>query len=1701
MAKETVTRSQRFYCVSLIPDICKTPIGPATPPIPYSVMGEFAEATEVSPNVKSRSEPVVLHQRSTIATVKGDEPGSAGGIKSGTCGKCVETKTASATLRANGTPTVQEGCEVWMNKRNTVGKIYERGGAMPRTRLQQIDAWMGEQAASATKSARDKLKPYALDYKNNMSARLHEFAGEKLDQGGDIALAGAALGLAGGLVSVSGVGVIAGAPMVALATQTEVTAARMMTAGSAAETSATILDNAAEFVLTGKIPSVAQMAKDIGVNIIGGIFFRKPNRVSQFLAEKFPILEKFLKKKPSKKLDKPPPAAPPDKPAGGKTKGDKKAPKSDKPSGCCPRNAAPGGKPVYGNKPIHFGTGEEVLYQTDFVLDGAQPIAWTRCYRSGSEHEDWGLLGARWSLPFTASLLLAARGIVYVDDSGRALCLPLLAIGQSLDNRKEGFGLARTAADAFTLTWRDGGTDTFVLENGGRQSWLPHGLDGVNAMRSAGRAERVHRFNLSRSAGRDGRGISVERHHDAAPGGLLLRVRGDDGGLLEAMRIGMPADAPADVPRIGQVDEVRGDGSRICRVRYRYEAESAESDSGAAEDVARLPRRFNLASQTNIAGASRHYAYRHHLLLSCSNYSGFRSTLDWISLAALRERWAGSALDGDTLRAHFPVTLDNSYQARATGSAGEDGSDALRIDYRDEDTSRVTDGVGGVLDYTFDANWLAVEVRRIKPDGGALSLGRRDWDRDGLLLAEIDAAGHATTYTYDAAGNVTGSTDALGRSSTMVYDAHNQPATLTDALGHTTRLVHDAAGRLIAHTDALGHTSTYRYDERGRLAEMRDARGGSKRFEYDDAGRLSAYTDCSGSRSEYHYDADGRVSAAIDAVGNTNRYEYDLLGRLRCAIRSDGTRDTYAFDADDNLLAHTDALGHVTAYRYDGRGLPVGRVDALGQALRYRYDAALRLVELVNGNGERYRLDYDADGALVAETGFDGKTTHYRYDRAGQLNSSACRGQRVDLVRDVCGQLVGRQTADGITRYAYDAAGRLVAVAAPSAEQRYAYDALGQLIEERSAYYLAPAAAVAANAGMRAPDASFIMTHAYDALGNRIQTVLPNGRRIDIERYGAGHWHGTLWQGGQVAAVERDGLHRETLRRLGAAATPLLVTRGYDPQSRLASITLRRDDDARTRLLSERRFRYDAAGNLLAIEQGGSAGAPGVIRYAYDPVGQLLSAVQPGLAETFAFDPAGNLLDPGVPAGTRAHAELPVVTHNLLRSYLGRDYRHDEQGNVVGKRFARGGDGARVDALDLEYDADNRLVHALRTTDTRRYRSRYFYDAYSRRIAKRVRAERWRDGRWQANASIEHSEHTTVFVWDGDTMVQELGGGKTITYLYEPESFVPLARVESSGGCELDAPALVAEGSDNGTARVGYLWHVAQWDLPGRRGKGAKPDARIQAEDAAAWNQRLIDAEAAALGDRISYFNCDHLGTPRELFDGTGSVLWSGRFRAWGGPYSDYAVAGDVAKNEQPLRFQGQYEDRETGLHYNRYRYYDPDCGRFVSQDPVGLLGGPNTYSYAPSPISWIDPLGLAKGKGGCDPCCGKNPAAEATAFQGKGAYPGIDTYINMVVKKGTIFYSLIPGRAPGFAVTNHTVIKAKGDPKTYHDLTQVQSDHLPPGYSMRDQVRVYRVTEDLCVAKGKAQNNPQFGSGGATQYYISEIDVGKLKRGIDRKI
>ena len=126
------------------------------------------------------------------------------------------------------------------------------------------------------------------------------------------------------------------------------------------------------------------------------------------------------------------------------------------------------------------------------------------------------------------------------------------------------------------------------------------------------------------------------------------------------------------------------------------------------------------------------------------------------------------------------------------------------------------------------------------------------------------------------------------------------------------------------------------------------------------------------------------------------------------------------------------------------------------------------------------------------------------------------------------------------------------------------------------------------------------------------------------------------------------------------------------------------------------------------------------------------------------------------------------------------------------------------------------------------------------------------------------------------------------------------------------------------------------------------------------WNDEYQQEVDLFGKDEIAFYQCDHLGRPQELKDSEGKVACSAQYKAWGQAKETISGAEYKAGIRNPIRFQGQYLDDETGLHYNRYRYYDPDTTRYLTQDPVGLIGGTNLYRYAPNPIAWADQLGLS---------------------------------------------------------------------------------------------------------------------------------------------
>ena len=388
----------------------------------------------------------------------------------------------------------------------------------------------------------------------------------------------------------------------------------------------------------------------------------------------------------------------------------------------------------------------------------------------------------------------------------------------------------------------------------------------------------------------------------------------------------------------------------------------------------------------------------------------------------------------------------------------------------------------------------------------------------------------------------------------------------------------------------------------------------------------------------------------------------------------------------------------------------------------------------------------------------------------------------------------------------------------------------------------------------------------FDRNGNRSSTELPDGRRLNYLYYGSGHLHHINLEGETVSDLERDGLHREIGRSQGALSSRYEL----DPLGRLKSqlaVEERGKGSAGAGFTAvKRRYHYDRNGNLSESSDQRS----GTTLFEYDPLGRITRAG----GQTFAFDPAHNILDPT--------AQQPV-SGNRLQRYNGHSYYYDDYGNTVQHETA---DGSQH---NLYYDLYDRLEKAevFRRNESGGWDKQtwvYQYDALDRRIRK---------GRLKEDGGLEDE---TRFVWDGSRLLQEVYARGRYTYVYaDQDSYEPLAQIHNY-------------------TNAGFETY-----------------------------------------QEINYFHCDQIGIPSEMTDKDGRLLWFGDYDGWGRLDGETNITGA----HQPFRLQNQYCDAETGLHYNFFRYYDPNAGRFINQDPIGLLGGENLYAFAPNAQGWVDPLGL----------------------------------------------------------------------------------------------------------------------------------------------
>ncbi len=864
------------------------------------------------------------------------------------------------------------------------------------------------------------------------------------------------------------------------------------------------------------------------------------------------------------------------------------------------------------------------------------------------------------------------------------------------------------------------------------------------------------------------------------------------------------------------------------------------------------------------------------------------------------------------------VTYDN--QDRVTSSAKAGGSDQVSIVYPTATSREITNSLGVKTTYTLDVLHGIAMVGSMTGPGCSSCGGNANtqylYDSRLQLLEATDANGVKTTYAYDSDGNTTSITKAFGtplaNTTSKTYDSlTNQVLTITrpsvanSGQETVTTMTYDSSGNLLTRqqngysgTTAISATTSYTYNSYGQILAINGPR--------TDVNDVVNFTYYPNEASQGHNR--GNLHTITNGLSHVTTYSnYNAFGQAETVVDPNGIVTTRVYNGS-GLVTSTTTASLTTSYVYSGAGQLQTITLPGNRTITYTYTLAGQVAGITDSLGNAINYAYDSEGGRTGEEIRDPQNTltryaNYGYDDYSRMNKVTLPGPAEETSEyDLVGNLVKTINATAMqTGYQYDVLNRLLSVTeADTSTAAYAYDAHDNI--------------------RTVTDAKGKMTSfTYDDFGRKVTRTAPDTGTNSYDYDQSGNLVSATDGKGQTTVFSYDALNRPSSQSYGEG-TDILFT--YDQGSgaigHLSGITEREGTVA---------FTYDTAGRI-ASETRNIGGESYNIGYNYDPAtGELAGMIYPsGLSLTYARDEIGRVTSIQV-GGTPLISSISHLPFGPLRSAtlgtttLTRDY--DQRYNTT---------RIKADTFDYLYtrDAGGRVtaIANYQVPNATTGQSDYSYNPVNNQLTG-VSGPSPKTCTYDANGNML-SDGTHTFVYDGlNRLIQvEKQGSVIATYGYDSSN----RRIcKTLGGTtthylyDLNSQ-LIAETSVAGTPIREYIY---------------------------------LDGEPIAVKDYqanpgIYYFINDHLGTPQQLVDDAGVVVWQAAYL----PYGQAQVGVEMVQNN--LRFPGQYYDAETGLHYNWHRFYDPETGRYVSADPIGLDGGMNLYLYANgNGVNFTDPFGL----------------------------------------------------------------------------------------------------------------------------------------------
>lgn len=884
----------------------------------------------------------------------------------------------------------------------------------------------------------------------------------------------------------------------------------------------------------------------------------------------------------------------------------------------------------------------------------------------------------------------------------------------------------------------------------------------------------------------------------------------------------------------------------------------------------------------------------------------------------------------------------------------------ISCEYNQYDQATLVTDTNGQTSQAYDKNRKPTIT--IKANGAVTEKvydSARDLVTGAVVKEIISPLGNSTLFTHDKLGNVSSTTDTEGYTSFADYNGRSRLTSRTDALGNTSYLIYNGTGKVISSTDNKGNITLYEYDANNRLTKITDPEGAITTTTRDANGNKTGITDPNLNITKFIYDALNRLESKTTGFGTSDartvEYRRNELNRLVKEIKPKGNYKTYQYDPNGNVL--------LTVF-YDSTDQELKRIENI-----YYPDARNLLQTSIIDHGKDNSEtgivhEYDKSGQKVSATDEAGNKVSYEYDLAGNLISISTPLGITENYYDLANRLVTTITPDGEeTHYQYDKKGNLIWTRDPdTSETRMAYDALSRTTGILDALNNTVFYDYDKNSNVLAvTDQENNTTYfKYDRADRKTRTTMPMGQETAFTFDNGGNLKELINGEGHKTVYAYNSLNQpiqvDYFNQSDFTAPVKTVTFDYDPNGSMTGY-----DDAVTSAI----YNYDELDRKTStsVDFGSftktyASAYPDhwtwtftgpdaeTTTFEYDGSGRLISAVHPTAGQTqysnYLWDLPQTKITPAstINYGYDLNGRIASINvqDNMYTTILDRQYTYAPKGDLQNLDTEHGSYAYTHDELSRLTD-----INAPTGIDN----EGFTYDGVGNRLTSLATASPWQYNKNneltnQDSAVYTHDNNGNIifrtganpliFIYNEANRLTEVRDGTSTTiatYYYDPFGQRLWKDVGGTQTCYLYAEqGLIAEYDSTGmeTRSYGYLPGTANSVSP----------LYIKTDGQYHWCHN------------------DHIGTPLQLVDDTGVITWEARYTGFGKASLETEI---ITGN---FRLPGHYYDVETGLHYNGQRYYDPDTGRYLRTDPLGIEGGLNLYVYVlNNPLRYTDPDGL----------------------------------------------------------------------------------------------------------------------------------------------